>query len=396
MMTSPASTSDGLVSDYVSVRYEETMAFTETYGFAGSQGIVNLDGVLIRPLTPSKTLILMMHPSTAIQFLPVPRSLAELGFHVLCAHNRYSRNDSALIFEKVLLDYGAFVRHARTVLGYEKIVLYGWSGGGPLATFYQAQAEHPTITETPAGDAIDIRGASLLPGDALIFHAGSVSRSRILLEALDPSIRDESDPDDRIPDLDIYDPANRNKPPYTAEYIERYRSAQRARMTKITARVKDQLAQIRKRDSGDLERCFLTHRTMADLRGLDLAIDRNDRLVNRCVSGVPATVNNGPVGFARFSTLRSWLSQWSIEDSRADAAVSVRSVSVPMLAIENSADEAAPRSHMREVFDASASKDKTYEINAGADHYFRGTPDLLDLSGRLVRRWLSARDCGVE
>jgi hypothetical protein len=45
-------------------------------------------------------------------------------------------------------------------------------------------------------------------------------------------------------------------------------------------------------------------------------------------------------------TLRSWLSRWSIEDSRADATRCAKQISVPFLAIENSADDGAPASHM--------------------------------------------------
>ena len=48
----------------------------------------------------------------------------------------------------VIRDLGAWIRHAREVLGYHHIVLAGWSGGGSLSMFYQAQAEHPTITDT--------------------------------------------------------------------------------------------------------------------------------------------------------------------------------------------------------------------------------------------------------
>lgn len=167
-------------------------------------------------------------------------------------------------------------------------------------------------------------------------------------------------------------------------------------MTRITDWVKDQLDLIKKRGTGERERCFLTHRTMADPRFVDPTIDANDRLPNRCVSGVPETVNTGPVGFGRFSTLRSWLSQWSVEDSRADAAASVRSISIPLLALENSADEAAPASQMREVYAASASVDKSYKIIKGADHYFRGTPELMVSATAFAGQWLSERGCGVE
>lgn len=387
--------SDGLLTEFVGLRFREETAFTETYGFAGSQGVVNLDGVLIRPASPSKTLILAMHPTTALHVLPVPRSLAQLGFHVLCAQNRYTRNDTALIFEKALLDYGAFVRHAKERLGYEKVVLLAWSGGGPLAVYYQSQAENPRISATPAGDPIDLEGANLLPGDAIIFQAGSVSRARILLESLDPSVNDELNPDARTRELDLYDPANPNKRPYTNAYIQEYRAAQRRRMNRITHWVKEQLDRLRNSGGAEVERCFMTPRTMADPRWVDLTVDPNDREQNLCVSGVPESVNSGPVGFGRFSTLRSWLSQWSVEDSLADAVVNVAAISVPLLAIENTADEAAPSSHMRAVFAACASADKTYTQIPFANHYYRNQPQLLAESSRLSREWLFDRNMTV-
>ena len=49
--------------------------------------------------------------------------------------------------------------------------------------------------------------------------AAHVSRAITLTEWLDPSIRNELDPDDRDMELDPYDPKNPNQPPYTDEYL---------------------------------------------------------------------------------------------------------------------------------------------------------------------------------
>jgi pimeloyl-ACP methyl ester carboxylesterase len=378
---------------WIPLDYPEHRTFNETYGFSGSHGRVHVEALLMRPRhRPSSTLFFFMHPTTSMDVLPVPRSLVAAGCHVLCARNRYYRNDSALIFEKVLIDVGEWMRHAREVLGYDRVVLVGWSGGGPLAAFYQAQAEHPTITTTPAGDAVDLVHAGLIPADALIFQAGSVSRARILLEALDPSVRDELDPDDRDPRLDLYDPANPVRPPYPDDFVAEYRAAQLARMRRITGRVRTVLDDLRARGGDEVERGFVVHRTMADPRYRDPAVDPNDRRPNSFLNSVPETVNSGPTGFARFTTLRSWLSQWSVDDSRADAAVSVAAISVPFLAIENSADDGAPPSHMREVFAACASADKRHLVMAGANHYYAGQPELLARTSAVTREFLQARD----
>src|SRR5437588_3645723 len=109
----------------------------------------------------SKTLAVYMHPSSTLQLLPMPAAMARAGVHVLCAGSRYAKNDTPLIMEKVLVDLGAYIRHAREVWKYEKIVIGGWSGGGSLSLLYQAQAEKPTITATPAGDPADIKAAKL-------------------------------------------------------------------------------------------------------------------------------------------------------------------------------------------------------------------------------------------
>jgi pimeloyl-ACP methyl ester carboxylesterase len=369
----------GIETEWLTLSYPESRTFNETYGFGGSQGMIHVEALLMRPAgRPSQTLFVFMHPQTSMDVLPVPRSLVAQGAHVLCARNRYFKNDAVLIFEKVLLDLGAWMRHARESLGYEKVVIVGWSGGGPLAAFYQAQAEHPTITDTPNGDPVDVAGAGLIPADAVIFQAGSVSRARILLEALDPSVTDELRPEARDARLDLYDPANPVQPPYSAGFMTEYRAAQLARMRRITAWVKGNLAELKAKGGKEMERGFVVHRTMADPRFIDPAFEPTDRRPRWCLSGDPETVNTGPVGFARFCTLRSWLSQWSIDDSRADAGVAARSISVPFLMIENTADDGAPRAHLQEVYEACASPDKRYVTIAGANHYYAGQPELLD------------------
>ena len=379
-------------TEWFPLSYPEKRTFNETYGFGGSQGMIHVEAMLLRPKgLPSKTLFFFMHPQTSMDVLPVPRSLVNMGCHVLCARNRYFKNDSVLIFEKVLIDFGEWVRFAKEKLGYEKVVIVGWSGGGPLAAFYQGQAERPTITATPYGDPVDVVGAGLIPGDAVIFQAASVSRARILLEALDASVVDELRPDKRDARFDLYDPANPMQPPYSADFMSDYRAAQLARMRRITAWVKDSLAELKAKAGKEMERGFVVHRTMADPRFIDPAFEPSDRKPRWCLSGDPETVNTGPVGFARFCTLRSWLSQWSIDDSRADATLSSKSITVPFLAIENTADDGAPAAHMHEVYGACASADKHYVTVKGANHYYAGQPELLDEASGATLAFLRER-----
>src|SRR6187431_3260022 len=145
----------------VVITFAERLRMVETYGFAGSQGQTVLEGQRLVPRgRPSNTVFLFMHPATTLNMLPMPAALASAGLHVMCCGSRYAKNDSALIMEKVVYDLGAYVRYAKENLGYRNVVLVGWSGGGSLSLFYQAQAETPTITETPAGDPFDLKDAA--------------------------------------------------------------------------------------------------------------------------------------------------------------------------------------------------------------------------------------------
>lgn len=379
--------------EWVHLHYDDRASFAETYGFAGNQGAVNLEGIRFLPRggPACDTLLMFMHPASTLQLLPMPRALAAAGAHVLCAASRYARNDSALILEKVLLDLGAWIRHAKTVWGYRHVVLVGWSGGGSLAMSYQAQAEQPDITHTPAGDPVDLVGAGLLPADAVIFQAAHLSRARLLLEVIDPSVRDELHPDLRDAALDLYDRAGPHAPPYGADFIAAYRAAQLARMRRITAWVKETLEDLRRRGTGELERGFVVHRTLADPRFLDPTQDPNGRRPRWCYMGDPETVNTGPVGLARFSTLRSWLSQWSIDDSRGDALAAAARVQAPLLVIENGADDAVPQPHPAALFDAARSKDKTFRVIEGATHYYADQPRQLGEVASLIGQWLTER-----
>jgi pimeloyl-ACP methyl ester carboxylesterase len=378
--------------EWVHLQYEERAAFTETYGFSGSQGAVNLEGVRFRPEGhASDTLMVFMHPSSTLQLLPVPRAMAATGAHVLCAGSRYQRNDTALIMEKVLLDLGAYIRHAKEVWGYRHVVLVGWSGGGALAMCYQAEAEDPRITQTPAGDPVNVKGAGLIPADAIVYQAAHLSRAHLLAETIDPSVRDEANPDDRDIELDLYDARNPNQPPYSAEYIARYRAAQLARMRRITAWVKGQLADLKARAGAEVERGFIVHRTLADPRFLDPTLDPSDRKPRWCYLGNPETVNSGPVGLARFTTLRSWLSQWSLDDSNGDGLAAAKRVRAPLLVIENSADDGAPPAHPKMLFAAAASPDKSFHVVKGANHYYAGQPELLAQATQLIQDWLVER-----
>lgn len=357
--------------------------------YGGPSGQVFVECMRIRPATgESKTVILFSHPIGGGAFLPLVTALAHGGRHVVYCHPRYRGNDTALILEKCLLDLGACVADLKKRFGYEKVVLGGWSGGGSLSLFYQDQAEHPTITHTPAGDAVDVAGARLVPADGVLLLAAHISRSVTMTEWLDPSILDEDAPFTRDVGLNIYDPACPDRPPYSDAFVERFRAAQVARNRRITARVKATLAALKASGDPDAERPFVVYGTMCDVRWTDPTQDPSDRRPGTCYLGEPRIANDGPVGLGRFTTLRSWLSQWSYDESRANGLLNAARISCPVLVVNNRADLACTPSHAQRLFDAVASADKELVQIDGADHYYIERPDLLPTAVATVGGWL--------
>ena len=358
--------------------------------YGGPAGMVFVECMRIRPAAgDSKTVLLFSHPIGGGSFLPLVTALAHAGHHVIYCNPRYRGNDTALIMEKCVLDLGACIADLKKRFGYEKVVLGGWSGGGSLSLFYQDQAEHPTLTDTPAGDAVDIAGAGLVPADAILLLAAHISRSVTMTEWLDPSILDEDKPFERDRSLNIHDPACPDQPPYSDAFVARFREAQVARNRRITARVKATLAELEASGEPFAERPFVVYGTMCDVRWTDPAQDPSDRKPGTCYMGDPRVANDGPIGLGRFTTLRSWLSQWSYDESRANGVKNAAHISCPVLVVNNSADLACTPSHARRLFDAVASTDKEFVEIEGADHYYMERPDLLPKAVGAIGDWLA-------
>ena len=391
-----AGSAEALNRQPIVLRYDEPKApgaFTETYGFSGASGQVTLEGQLMTAAehlndTQRDTVYLFMHPSSTLHLLPMPVALAQSGRHVLCAASRYPKNDSALIMEKVVCDMGAWVRWAHEVAGYQQVVLVGWSGGGSLSLFYQAQAEEPTVSHTPGGDPVDLVQASLIPADGLIFIAAHLSRAETLTEWLDPSVSNESNPDKRDVDLDIYSPDCPHKPPFSEAFIARFRRAQLERNRRITRWCQTLLEDLRQRPDAELERAFVVHRTMCDPRWIDSSLDANGRRENWCYLGDPRTVNGGPAGLARYTTLRSWLSQWSFDLSNAKGPPNAAKIKrTPVIQIVNGADDAVPATHNPAIRLALASADAEYVEIEGATHYYQHQPAHMQTCLAAIDDW---------
>ncbi len=358
------------------IAFKDQGGFKDTYG--GEPGWAFVEAMRIAPRdVESKTVVVFSHPVGGGAFLPIMSALARAGHHVVYCNTRYRGNDTALVMEKCVVDLGACIRDLRSRFGYERVVLGGWSGGGSLALYYQEQAERPSVTATPAGDPPDLTREELVPGDAIFLVAAHVSRSATLTESLDASILDETDPTRRDPELDLYDASNSDQPPYSEDFLERYRQAQVERSRRITAWVEERLAELKAAGRDNDELCFVVHGTMADPRWLDPTVDPNDRRPGTCYLGEPRVVNNSPVGLARFSTLRSWLSQWSLDRSLAHGERNAPNTNVPTLVVGNSADDVCTPSHTHRLFHAVPHERKHLHEITGASHYYMGQEDKL-------------------
>ncbi len=368
------------------IRFQEKAGFKDTY--AGEIDRVVLEAHLLKAKgTKSKTVVIFMHPIGGGQYLPMPLALARTGVDVIVCGSRYRGVDYALIMEKVVIDLAACVRDAKERLGYEKILLGGWSGGGSLSLYYQAEAEDPRVKCTPAQEPPDLTAAGLIPVDGVMLLAAHKARNLTFTEWLDPAITDEQNFTKRDRELDLYDPKG-PQPPYDPEFVARFRAAQIARNRRITAWVRSTLDDYRARGLTNQELSFVVQGTMADPRWLDPALDANDRKPRWCFLGEPHIVNMSPIGLARFCSLRSWLSQWSYDDSNANGPKCAARIKAPILIVANSADDGCPPSHGHALYDAIRHGDKELVTIQGANHYYFNQPDKAREGAEVCFNWM--------
>lgn len=326
------------------------------------------------------TAYIVIHPTSNFFGHYLMEPLPRRGRAILALNTRYVGNDTMLLMERAILDLGAGVRFLKES-GYARVVLIGNSGGGPLVAFYQAEAESPSITTTPDGAAFTLRAEDLPAADGIVLMGAHTSRADVLAARIDPAVVDEAEPWRTDPALDMFDA--KNGPPFDPDWLTAYRGAQAARLRRITAWVDACLAE--RADAPDgADRAFLVHRTNADPRFLDLTLDPNDRSPQSS-AGDARAVNYGPNGLARFSTLRSFLSQWSPR-SRADGPASLARTSVPVLNIHFAGDQGIYPSDFRRWSGARATGYEAVEFR-NTPHYPQTVPGLVDRIADIVAEW---------
>jgi pimeloyl-ACP methyl ester carboxylesterase len=260
---------------------------------------------------------------------------------------------------------------------------------------YQAEAEKPAITQTAAGEPTLLAETALPAADGVLLMAAPRSRHRLLTEFLDASVTDELRPEhNKDAEFDLYDPANPNQPPYSADFLAAYRERQRDRNRRITQFAQEKLADFRRVGRPDAEHAFVVHGTMADPRWLDPTVEPNGRRPRWSYLGDPAVANTSPGALMRFTTARGWLSQWGLDTAQVDAGDAAPRVSVPVLMICNGKDDAVPTSQQEQVFAAIAHQHKERVDLPEANHYFSGDDQRSHLSHAAdhVHDWMRRHD----
>lgn len=335
-----------------------------------------------------KKAVLAMHPRELVMAHYLVPDVLDAGWAFWAQAPRSIGNDLRLEHEIALHDVAAGMRQLRK-LGFEKIVLLGNSGGAGLLSFYQQQAgklPENRIQRTPGGRATKLDTANMPQADGIVYVSPHPGQGVLLLNALDPSVTDELDAFSSDSALDPFNPANGFKRPpessqYSAEFIDRYRHAQKLRCQKLDERAKaaielKQAARARLKEKPNKQDkliasyapVFNVWRTDADLRCWDTSIDASDRRVGTLWGADPAVSNLGSVGFARVVTPESWLSTWSGLSSNASMSKCVGDIDLPVLLVEYTGDNCVFPSDVKAIYDGLKSTNKRHLRIRGNHH----------------------------
>jgi pimeloyl-ACP methyl ester carboxylesterase len=219
----------------------------------------------------------------------------------------------------------------------------------------------------------------------LVTSAADPGRPDVLTAWMDASVVDENDAIASDPDLDLFSEAN--GPPYSREFVRRYREAQVARNHAITDWVELELKRVRA--AGFSDRPFTVMRTWADPRMVDPAIEPTRRPANTCYAGLPVSANRSAHGIAASCTLRNWIGMWSLRYAQTRAEPHLVRVTCPALVINADQDTGVFPSDARRIYNALASTDKAH-CTINSDHYFT-TPGARSEQADTIARWIAKR-----
>ncbi|KAF1697302.1 alpha/beta hydrolase [Pseudoxanthomonas jiangsuensis] len=362
-----------------------------------------------------RNVVMIMHPRELLVTHYLVPHLVAAGYACWVQGPRTVGNDLRLEHEVALLDVAAGVSQLRA-LDFDKVVLLGNSGGAPLFAFYNQQAllePAQRLRNTPGGRPVGLASAAMPAPDGFVFIAPHAGQGALLMNSIDPSVCDESDPFRIDPELDPFNEENGFRPrpassSYPAAFVQRYRAAQHLRVEKIDALAKAllaerQAARARAKSGqggredvmqGAFNAIFQVWRTDADLRAFDLTLDPSSRRWGTVWGSDPVASNLGAVGFGRVCTPESWLSTWSGLSSNASFERCGASIEQPVLMLYYTGDNTVFPSDADAIHAAIAAADKTrLDIKGNHHGHVLDAGDALPqgIAGTAVTTWLQER-----
>jgi len=373
-------------------------------------------GALYRPDgAASHIAFLTIHRTSNFMNMIGTRELARRGFVVLGMNPRSDNNEAIVNFENVALDIKQGIDYLRKQPGITKVILIGFSGGGPATSFYQAVAEKGVgycqgpnkLTQCPNSLRDLPKADGLLLIDA---HPGNTVNA---LRSLNPSVLDENDPSKIDSSLDPFDPKNGYNPDghstYSQDFQDRYFKAQAARMNRLIDKALAMRADVeagRAATSDDAP--FIVYRNRARLMDFSMSVHpssvRPQKLIKDDGTISTEIVRSVRVGLAQnrqldrtlengtmFLTLKSFLSANAIRakdsmveidwcSSNNSTPCALREISVPLLITAMGGHYFIADNEIHYV--VAASRDKDYVVIEGAVHGQTGCEPCSKITGK--------------
>lgn len=371
--------------------------------FAGVPNSVK--GALYTPdkaAKPPHVGIVVMHRASNFLVTLACTELSKRDFMVLCMNPRSDNNEAAVRWETIPLDVKVGVEFLKKQPGITKIILWGFSGGGPTMTFYQNVAENGVAAcqgakkLSPCGDDL----AGLPKADGLILvdaHPGNPVNG---IRSLNPAVLDDSRPDLINADLDPFNPKNGYNPKgpstYSEEFKQKYFRAQAERMNRLINKAVAMQRQMKEGKSlyPDDDAFVIPRGEGARLMQLDLSIHpgtekprkllKNDgtivtqvvksvRVANPGAARQNARFENG----ARFLTVKSFLSANAVRgtdsmdgidhcSSNNSPPCHLPTITVPTLVTAMGGHYFIRDNEIH--YELSGAKDKDFIVVEGAEH----------------------------
>ena len=329
-----------------------------------------------------KTALIATHYNVDFTEHYIAPYFATRGMGFLGWNMRYRGAEDQFILEHALIDIGVGVKWLKDH-GVENVIILGNSGGGSLMGAYKSEVIDSQLSKNASGATK--AALESLPDTALYISLNAhLGRPEVLTNWMDASVVDEADPTKTDESLNPFNPDN--APPYSQDFIARYRAAQRARNQRITDWAKAELARVNAAGIPDI--LFPLYRTWADLRFMDLTIDPSTRKLG-CYRGDPAVANRTP-GIGRANTAKTWLSMWSLQESKCQGPEHLAKFTQPALVLQSTGDMGVFPSDAKKIHEAIGAKDKTLEFLPGG-HYYEESKEYRDAATDLMTDWINKK-----